>query len=110
MTAINKMYFDIMDRYQNMIGDGPKNVGTGALDSPQPAGQSFTELLSSELGKVNATQIKADEVVADFAAGGETDLHQVMIAAEEARLSMEMAVQIRNKMIEAYKELNSMQM
>ncbi len=110
MTGINKMYFDMMDRYQNMIWDGPKNIGTGALDSPQPAGQSFTDLLSSELGKVNSSQIKADTLVADFASGGETDLHQVMIAAEEARLSMEMAVQIRNKMIEAYKELNSMQM
>ncbi len=110
MTVINKMYFDIMDRYQNLIGDGPKNPSMGGLDQTQPAGQSFTDMLTSELGKVNDAQIKSDGLMADFASGGETDLHQVMIAAEEARLSMEMAVQIRNKMIEAYKELNSMQM
>ena len=110
MTAINNMYFNMMDRYQNLIGEGPKNLSTGALDAPVPAGQSFTDLLTSELGKVNSSQMKSDSLMADFAAGGETDLHQVMIAAEEARLSMEMAVQIRNKMIEAYKELNSMQM
>ncbi len=110
MTGINKMYFDIMDRYQNLIGDGPKIPGKGNLDQAPPAGQSFTEMLSSEMGKVNESQSRSDGLMADFISGGETDLHQVMIAAEEARLSMEMAVQIRNKMIEAYKELNSMQM
>ena len=38
------------------------------------------------------------------------DLHSVMIATEEARISLELAVQVRNKCIEAYKEINNMQL
>ncbi|WP_313119110.1 flagellar hook-basal body complex protein FliE, partial [Proteiniclasticum ruminis] len=48
--------------------------------------------------------------VSDFAAGKTDDLHNVMIGVEEARLSMELAVQVRNKIIEAYKELTQMQL
>ena len=38
------------------------------------------------------------------------DLHTVMIATEEVRLSLELAVQIRNKFVESYKEINNMQL
>jgi flagellar hook-basal body complex protein FliE len=46
----------------------------------------------------------------DFIAGEVDDLHTVMIATEEARLSLELAVQVRNKCIEAYKEISNMQL
>ena len=64
----------------------------------------------NQMNKVNDMQIKADDMTDKFIAGEIDDLHSVMIATEEARLSLELAVQIRNRCVEAYKEINNMQL
>lgn len=71
---------------------------------------SFKDVMNAELEKINNQQVKADQLTESFIAGETEDLHTVMIATEEARLSLELAVQIRNKAIEAYKEINNMQL
>lgn len=73
-------------------------------------GLSFGDMMNTEIDKVNEAQIKADKLTAGFMTGEVEDLHSVMIATEEARLSLELAVQIRNKVIEAFKEVNNMQL
>jgi flagellar hook-basal body complex protein FliE len=67
-------------------------------------------VLNEQLNKLNDKQVEADNYINDLISGKDVDLHQVMIATEEARLSLELAVQIRNKIVEAYKELNNMQL
>ena len=71
---------------------------------------SFKDMFSDALNKVNDQQIKADGLVEDFITGNVDDLHTVLIATEEARLSMELAIQVRNKLVESYKEINNMQL
>ena len=73
-------------------------------------GIDFGKILSQKLDQVNNMQAYADEMTESFISGQAEDLHTVMIATEEARLSLELAVQIRNKMVEAYQELNRMQL
>ncbi|MPW24790.1 flagellar hook-basal body complex protein FliE [Alkalibaculum sp. M08DMB] len=70
---------------------------------------AFKDLISSEIEKLNNQQVKADNLTQGFISGEVEDLHTVLIATEEARISLELAVQVRNKCIEAYKEINSMQ-
>ena len=70
----------------------------------------FKEIISDEINKVNNMQIHADKIAEQFISGEVDDLHTVMIATEEARLSLELAVQIRNKLVESYKEINNMQL
>ncbi|WFA07902.1 flagellar hook-basal body complex protein FliE [Tissierella sp. Yu-01] len=70
----------------------------------------FKEMISDEINKVNNMQINADRLTDDFISGQVDDLHTVMIATEEARLAIELAVQVRNKVVEAYKEINNMQL
>lgn len=71
---------------------------------------SFGDVINNELQKLNNTQVEADKLTGDLISGNVDDLHKVMIATEEARLSLELAVQIRNKVVEAYKEINNMQL
>lgn len=71
---------------------------------------SFKDIINNEIDKLNQKQIKADELTESLISGQVEDLHTIMIAAEEARLSLELAVQIRNKCIEAFKEINNMQL
>jgi len=73
------------------------------------AGTSFLDTLKEKLDEVNVKQIDADNLTQKFIKGEETDVHKVMIAAEEAKLSLEMAVQIRNKLVDAYDVFNRMQ-
>lgn len=70
----------------------------------------FKEMINNEIEKLNNSQVKADKLTQDLISGEIDDLHTVLIATEEARLSLELAVQVRNKVIEAYKEINNMQL
>jgi flagellar hook-basal body complex protein FliE len=69
----------------------------------------FGQYLKKALDKVNDTQINAEKATQSLLTGEAKDIHEVMLATEEARLTLELAVQIRNKIVEAYQELNRMQ-
>lgn len=70
---------------------------------------SFRDILKNELDKVNDIQLNAEQATQDLLTGKATDIHQVLISTEEARLSLELAVQIRNKLVDAYQEISRMQ-
>ena len=111
MSNVINSYSSIIDKYKNMINQTESSVASTDDQTATSANQmdSFGNMLSSEMDKLNNQQVQADNLTEDFAAGNTDDLHKVMIASQEASLSMELAVQIRNKMIDAYKELNNMQ-
>jgi flagellar hook-basal body complex protein FliE len=73
---------------------------------------TFMDKISSSLGggleSVNKARIEADRMQEDLATGGATSIHDAMIAAEKAELSMRMAIQVRNRILTAYSEINSM--
>lgn len=72
-------------------------------------GSNFLDTLNEKLNEVNDKQIEADDITQKFIKGEETDVHKVMVSTQEAKLSLELAVQIRNKLVEAYQEFNRMQ-
>ncbi|MBW9154952.1 flagellar hook-basal body complex protein FliE [Clostridium tagluense] len=69
----------------------------------------FLDTLKEKLNEVNDKQIEADDITQKFIKGEEQDVHKVMLSTEEAKLSLELAVQIRNKLVDAYQEFNRMQ-
>lgn len=69
----------------------------------------FGELLSSMVDQVNETQIAGDKAIENLLTGKAQHLHEVMIAVEQADISLRMAVQIRNKALTAYEEIMRMQ-
>ncbi len=82
-------------------------------DKADPTGMgSFMNKIGSSLGSgldaVNRAKIDADRMQEDLAMGGSTSIHDAMIAAEKAQLSMQMAIQVRNRILTAYTEINSM--
>ena len=62
----------------------------------------------SSLNAVNNMRLEADRMQEDLAMGGPTSIHEAMIAAEKAELSMQMAIQVRNRILNAYSEINAM--
>ncbi|MDZ4042040.1 MAG: flagellar hook-basal body complex protein FliE [Eubacteriales bacterium] len=73
-----------------------------------PAGNQpgFGELLARAIETVNAEQVKADVTIQKFLTGEIQDVHQVMIAGQQARLTMQLALEVRNKVVEAYQEIS----
>lgn len=71
---------------------------------------NFANILKDELNKVNELQVRSDSANQQLITGESEDIHSVLLATEEARLSLEMAVQVRNKLIESYQEINKMQL
>ncbi|KYH32670.1 flagellar hook-basal body complex protein FliE [Neomoorella mulderi] len=71
--------------------------------------RSFGEVLREKLGEINTLQQQADALTQEYLAGKIEDVHQVMLALEQANLSLQLAVQVRNKAVEAYQEISRMQ-
>ncbi len=69
----------------------------------------FGDMLSSMLTKVNDSQVAGDQAVQKLESGDAKHLHEVMIASEEADISLRMLVQMRNKALSAYEEIMRMQ-
>jgi flagellar hook-basal body complex protein FliE len=92
----------------NGIGPGASLPSTG-LGVGGTGGTGFKEMFERFLDEVNALQLEADKSVRDLAAGKADSLHQVIVAMSEADLSFRLMMQMRNKLIEAYKEIMRMQ-
>jgi flagellar hook-basal body complex protein FliE len=75
----------------------------------KPPSQDFGTWLSSAIGDVNQQLGRADRAVQSLAAGETQNLHQVMLALEEARIGVQLLVQVRNRLLEAYQEVLRMQ-
>jgi flagellar hook-basal body complex protein FliE len=70
---------------------------------------SFGETLQKAIGDVNALQSEAGKAVERMVTGEAVDLHEVMIAVEKAKTSFDLLMEIRNKTIDAYREIMRMQ-
>ena len=85
------------------------SVNTDNTSTNSASGTSFLDTLKQQLDGVNDKQIAADDITQSFIKGDEKDVQKVMLATQEAKLSLEMAVQIRNKLVDAYDAFNRMQ-
>lgn len=87
---------------------GSEKIGTAhkITDTGQAA---FGTLFKDALNQLTETQVGADRSMQAMIMGEDVAMHEVMIQATEAQLSLELAVQVRNKCIEAFNEMKNMQ-
>jgi flagellar hook-basal body complex protein FliE len=84
---------------------GGTGLGLPEAQPAQKAAGGFGELLQGSLDRFARTQTDADRAVENLTLGGNTDIHSTMIAVEKAGIALEMALQIRNKLLNAYETL-----
>jgi flagellar hook-basal body complex protein FliE len=70
---------------------------------------SFMDFLKTEVQKTDVMIKESDLISEAFAAGNTDNLHQVLLAAEKASISLQYIMQIRNKVMDAYNEIMRMQ-
>jgi flagellar hook-basal body complex protein FliE len=88
------------------IGDGPRKI---SVDIGKGDGPSFGDTLKRALGEVSTAPDNATDQMQRFLRGEPVELHQVMAAAEESGIALEMLVELRNKFTSAYQTLVNMQ-
>jgi flagellar hook-basal body complex protein FliE len=93
-----------------------QSMGLEALTSSAPLtqktashGVSFEQMLRIGIDTTAAKLSEADRLVTAFAIDDTMPAHKVTFALEEARLSLELMIQIRNKMIDGYQQIMNMQ-
>ncbi len=87
----------------------PLALQLGPVATPPPP-QGFGALLLSGLHGLNAKLDQADALVRRFAVDDSVPVHQVTMALEEARLSVELVMQVRARLVEGYRDLMNMQL
>ncbi len=72
--------------------------------------QNFATQLKSAINEVNELQVDSEKAIGDLATGQVKDLHQAALAISKAETSMKLMLEIRNKALNAYKEIGRTQL
>lgn len=99
----------------SLTGLNASGQGQGVASSEPSAagaakvGSDFSKFLADALEQVNALQQQGEAASAALVTGQVQDVHTVMIALEKASLSLGLTVEVRNKVLDAYREVMRMQ-
>jgi flagellar hook-basal body complex protein FliE len=77
--------------------------GAGGAAAP------FADLLTDAVGQVNGLEVEARSAVSGLMTGSGVDVHQAMIATQKASMAFELSLAVRNKAVQAYQQVMSMQ-
>lgn len=113
MDGIASRVVDGMNRLADPLAPGTAGArpagGAGqARAEERGEGPSFLAELARAMSRLEGLAGEADRMAEGLVTGQVDDISQVMIASEKARLAIELAVQLRNKAIEAYQEIMRM--
>ena len=108
-TYLNAMSTAIPGTFVPDIG-ASSEPDTQAIPDGGGAGASFKDTVKSFLDDVNTKVTQSDQLSRDLATGRTNDVSKVVTSVEEANLSMQFTLAIRNKLLDAYREISQMQM
>jgi flagellar hook-basal body complex protein FliE len=101
---------DLMSSATLPVSAPSELAGTSGLAAGQAAGgDSFATMLGNMVSEVNAQQNSATQTVNALQSGQNVTLPQAVIAMEEANVSFQLMVEVRNRLLDSYKEIMSMQ-
>ncbi|UOQ93216.1 flagellar hook-basal body complex protein FliE [Halobacillus shinanisalinarum] len=87
----------------------PVQTQTKSAITPSDAHSLFANRLREAINQVNDAAVASDVKTKALARGEVDDLHDVMITSQKASITMQTTIEIRNKVVDAYKEIMRMQ-
>jgi flagellar hook-basal body complex protein FliE len=120
IPAISPSVSSIIPNMDMMTPDATALPGSGiqmpselaaptGITSTQPVGDSFASMLGQMVSEVNSKQVAAGQSVTALQSGQNVPLHKTMIAMEEANVSFQLMVEVRNRLLDSYQEIMRMQ-
>ena len=121
-TASNVAFDDVFNSFNQKALQGniqtnvPQTVGMDTISAMKIENLSPTEKMAQDIGQgfskglndLNKVTKQAETDLETFASGGDISVHDVMISAQKSGLAMQMAIQLRNQMLNAYNEFKNM--
>ena len=109
MSFINMSNIDFDSKiFLNQISN--KTIPNKVDDSDNQEKVNFGEILQNTIHKVNESQVNANNDVEALIKGEDITMHEVMLSMQESQISMQLMLEMRNKLYDAYKELSSVQL
>jgi flagellar hook-basal body complex protein FliE len=93
----------------NNFAQAERKISSGGQISAKAPAAEFSQMLTSSLNTVNNLQAERETMVASFASGENQNVHELMISLQKASLAMNMTAAVRNKILDAYRELSRLQ-
>jgi flagellar hook-basal body complex protein FliE len=81
----------------------------GMQTASLPEGKTFSDVLRKSVETVNQDQVQANTAIDELVAGRTKNIHETMLTIERADTSLKMMMQVRNKILDAYREIMRMQ-
>jgi flagellar hook-basal body complex protein FliE len=91
---------------ENAVVREMKNNG---MEQDQDGSKTFSDVFRNSMDKVNTYQAQADQAIKELVAGRSKNIHETMLAIERADTSLKLMMQVRNKVLDAYREIMRMQ-
>jgi flagellar hook-basal body complex protein FliE len=111
LSSISGYSPSLLSQIEKLPGKTDAAEMPSALPAAQPAdSNSFSSLLGKMVSEVNAQQQTAAQSVNALQSGQNVPLHQAVISMEEASVSFQLMVEVRNRLLESYQEIMRMQM
>lgn len=100
----------IYQEFQSMAGLGKVGLGDNLTNlQEKPSSTNFAEMLGKAIDTVNTMQMESKDKTMAFEMGDKNlSLADVMVAKEKAGIAFEATIQVRNKVLEAYKQIMNM--
>lgn len=113
LMALRNQILQQNSALQKAAAAGPQSITDAATTAPTSGtqatgGTDFGATLKGVLNQVNAAQSKAEDLSVAYERGETTDIASVMLAREKASVGFQATLQVRNKLLSAYKDIMSM--
>jgi flagellar hook-basal body complex protein FliE len=109
LSAIPANVANLLPQIERLPGKDVAELPSQLPNASPVSGDSFSSLLGKMVSDVNAQQQTAAQSVNALQSGQNVPLHQAVISMEEANVSFQLMVEVRNRLLESYQEVMRMQ-
>jgi len=96
----------------NIFTQGIKNnlLNKEQVVSNEESKANFSDVINDAINKVNETQVNANSMIEGLIKGEDVSMHDVMLSVQESQMSMQLMLEVRNKLFDAYQEISKVQL
>lgn len=98
------------DIFSNIIDNNYTSQNINNTQLTNDSTVKFDDVISQAINKVNSTQLESNNMIESLIKGEDVSMHDVMLSMQEAQISTQLMLEVRNKLFDAYKELNAVQL
>lgn len=98
------------DIFSNIIDNNYTSQNINNTQLTNDSTVKFDDVISQAINKVNSTQVESNNMIESLIKGEDVSVHDVMLSMQESQISTQLMLEVRNKLFDAYKELNGVQL